>query len=99
MALGETKTGLSPIHDATINEACEQLRHLLACNWNSIQEVRDFTEDATVKVGFGLSLNFAGKKPIVTGKLRFTKTFTDEGEGAVVEDPRQSNLPLDGDDE
>lgn len=94
LAIETTDTGFPPHEDAIIKEALAQYRSALCQNWPFIKEVRDGDDAQTVSFSFGVRVNAAAKRPIVTGRLTFAKRWTDDTEG-VVEDPNQKQLQMD----
>jgi hypothetical protein len=93
--LEETATGYPANENAIILEAVKQFRSAVCQNWPHIREVNELSEDGKVSFSFGATVNRAGKRPVVTGKLSFARRWTDETEG-VVEDPNQQQLPIEG---
>ena len=90
----ETPTGLPPHEEAVLREAVKQYEYALIAKWNLIREFREATDDNSVSTSFSCKFNHAAKRPIVTGKLSFSRRDSLETEG-VVEDPDQTKLPLD----
>jgi len=97
LSVEETPTGYPANDDAIIKECVAQFRSAVVANYVTIREFGEQSDNAKVSVGFRLTINRAGKRPVVTGKMRFGRSVSDETEG-VVEDPNQTPLPLSDDD-
>lgn len=89
----ETTTGHPPREDVVIKKAVAQFRSLLSTNWNLIREFREASDNQSVGVSFSVNFNHAAKRPIVKGKLSFSRRASDEAQD-ICDDPDQKKLPL-----
>ena len=92
--IGDTATGFPPHEDAVIREAINQFRDLLCANYPFIREVREQSDNGQVSFGFRCTMNHAGKTPVVSSRLSFSRAWSDEAESKL-EDPDQAQLPID----
>lgn len=98
-AVGEAlraSSGYDGIEGATIAAVGELIGNLLVQNWSQIKACRDRSDEATVSISFGAEVDASGTTPVVKAKIGYSTKYTDALE-AVVDDPDQEKLPLDGD--
>jgi len=79
-----------------IGKAIATMANLLAAHWNAIRKLAD-DEDAegTVKVAFGIELDFSDARPVGKVTITYSKKFKDEASFRL-DDPKQPKLPLEG---
>lgn len=89
----KASSGYEGIEAETIATIGELFGNLLVQNWSQIKACRDKSDEATVAISIGITVNASGVRPAVLAKIGYSQKYSDSLE-AFVDDPNQEKLLL-----